>query len=106
MATKLIETTPGNYSLLYTDFENSELFDEAGYEGGGYDWESVIRYVLETELPQLQDSIDFDSEGSMFVAYGQNKEALEKLQTVMDSLIADKTKLKETISRVPEDFWD
>lgn len=106
MATKLVETTQGNYSLLYTDFDHSELFDEIGFEGGGYDWQSVMIYVLETELPELVDDIDFDSEAGMFVAYGQNKAALEKFAEKMDYLIGNKEELKEIISKVPDDYWD
>jgi len=106
MGTKLIEATPGNFSLLYTDFEHSDLFDEIGFEGGGYDWQSVMVYILETELPDLEDEIDFDSEAGMFCAYGQNKEALAKLGEKMEELIANKAKLKEAISNVPKDYWD
>ena len=49
-----------------------EVFDtreEEGFEGNGYDWESLALVFLEEKMPKLSAAIDFDPEGSMFCAY-------------------------------------
>ena len=58
-----------------------EVFDtraEEGFEGNGYDWESLARVFLTQQRPRLETEIGFDSEGSMFCAYSKNREALEE----------------------------
>jgi hypothetical protein len=58
-----------------------ELFEsraEEGFEGGGYDWQSLAKVFLSERMPELEDTVDFDSEASMFVAYSKNEEALKQ----------------------------
>ena len=58
-----------------------EVFDtraEEGFEGNGYDWESLARVFLTQQRPHLESEIGFDPEGSMFCAYSKNREALEE----------------------------
>ncbi|MCY7169950.1 Imm51 family immunity protein [Streptococcus mitis] len=43
--------------------------EEEGFEGNGYDWESLALVFLEEKMPELSDAIYFDPEGSMFCAY-------------------------------------
>ena len=52
--------------------------ENEGFEGNGYDWESLARVFIDEQAPELSESIDFDSEGSMFCAYSSDKEALRK----------------------------
>jgi hypothetical protein len=52
--------------------------ENEGFEGNGYDWESLARVFVEEQVPELSDKIDFDSEGSMFCAYSKDKEALKR----------------------------
>lgn len=59
----------------------TEIFqsrEDEGFEGNGYDWESLARFFIDEQVPELSESIDFDSEGSMFCAYSSDKEALRK----------------------------
>ena len=51
--------------------------ENEGFEGNGYDWESLARVFVEEQVPELSDKIDFDSESSMFCAYSKDKEALK-----------------------------
>lgn len=58
-----------------------EVFDtraEEGFEGSGYDWESLAQVFLTQQCPHLEAEIGFDPEGSMFCAYSKNREALEE----------------------------
>lgn len=59
----------------------TEIFqsrEDEGFEGSGYDWESLARVFIDEQAPELSESIDFDSEGSMFCIYSSDKEALRK----------------------------
>lgn len=49
--------------------EGFDTREEEGFEGNGYDWESLALVFLEEKMPKLSDAIDFDPEGSMFCAY-------------------------------------
>lgn len=59
----------------------TEIFqsrENEGFEGNGYDWQSLARVFIEEQSPELSENIDFDSEGSMFCAYSNDKDTLEK----------------------------
>lgn len=47
-----------------------------GFEGGGYDWNSLAQVFLNEKCSDLQGKIDFDSEGSMFCVYSKDRDAL------------------------------
>lgn len=66
---------------LYVDEYKVEIFEslrDQGFEGSGYDWESLAQTFLQEQLPELQDIVSFDPEGSMFCAYSSDKDALKK----------------------------
>ena len=61
----------------------AEIFqarEDEGFEGNGYDWESLARVFVEEQVPELSEKISFDSEGSMFCAYSEDKDALKELK--------------------------
>ncbi len=77
--------------FFWAEYENSvsvcltvgeylnEVFEtraDEGFEGGGYDWESLAQVFLNEKRPDLLEKIDFDPEASMFVAYSEDKQAL------------------------------
>ena len=88
----------------FGDFE--EVFQDCGYEGGGYDWEAVARQVIRGRAPHLEDQIRFDPEGSMFTAYGDNQNALIELATQMKEVMSDTDSLKATIEAADPDWFD
>ncbi len=51
--------------------------EDEGFEGGGYDWEALARVFITEQVPELKKIVSFDSEGSMFCAYSENKNALK-----------------------------
>ena len=56
-----------------------EVFDTRageGFEGSGYDWESLARVYLEEKMPELVDSLRFDPEAGMFCVYSKQTEDL------------------------------
>ena len=96
-----------SYSLLFDNFSSCEsIFIEEGHEGSGYDWESVVAFVVQKDHPALHDKISYHSESSMFVAYGYNKEALTEAGRIIDDLIENKDKLRKIIREIPESNWD
>ena len=76
-----------------------EARENEGFEGNGYDWESLARVFVEEQVPELSDKTDFDSEGSMFCAYSEDKDALKEfiLKFKDAAYSEDKDALKEFI---------
>ncbi|MBT0767331.1 hypothetical protein KIH74_00245 [Kineosporia sp. J2-2] len=86
---KLVETTPGHYSLLLTagDTPSDTAVDEAGHEPNGYFWEGMAEWLIRTRVPELDGRLKFDPEGGMFCAYGTDREALAALGSVMAEVV-------------------
>jgi hypothetical protein len=51
--------------------------DDEGFEGNGYDWESLAKVFIDEKMPEQNGIIEFDSEAGMFCAYSSNAEALK-----------------------------
>lgn len=100
------EDKPSEGSLLLTVFEDKEhIFVERadeGWEGGGYDWGSVARVVLEEKTPELAGAIGFDPEGSMFVAYGP-VEAVKAFGAALKEVYDNDDMLRDMLSRAELD---
>jgi hypothetical protein len=73
----LVTHDDGSYSLCFDDFGvHAALLEERGLEGGGYTWHAIVESLVRFHTPQLQDRVKYDPEGSMFVAYGTDRDAL------------------------------
>lgn len=84
----------------------TEIFqsrEDEGFEGNGYDWESLARVFVEEQVPELSESIDFDSEGSMFCAYSNNKGTLEKFILQFKEACENKELIMDLFSRAELD---
>ncbi len=107
---KLSEIADGEdvtYYLSTSAFEEyEEAFQECGYEGGGYDWEAIARQVIRAMAPDLEGRVRFDPEGSMFTAYGSDRDALLELAAKMQQVLADKQMLVDTINAADPDWFD
>ena len=96
---QLIETSSGNFSLMLTEFDKwAGTFEEMGQEGGGYGWHGVADALVRLKAPKLKKKINYDPEGSMFVAFGEDKDALRQLGRLILSAMADPAVLKEAIT--------
>jgi len=83
-----------------------EIFDtrsDEGFEGGGYDWESLAIVFVEEKMPELKTIVKFDSEASMFCAYSFDKEALEKFAISFKNTCEDKSTITDLFSRAELD---
>lgn len=71
-----------------------------GFEGGGgYDWNSLAKVVLEEKTPHLINIIDFDSEGSMFCAYAHERNALQEYALVLKQVCEADAVMLDLFSR-------
>ena len=93
--------------IYYPDGEyRQEVFDtreEEGFEGNGYDWESLALVFLEEKMPELSDAIDFDPEGSMFCAYSSEVDALSRFALSFKEFCDDIEAMKDLFSRAELD---
>ena len=93
--------------IYYPDGEyRQEVFDtreEEGFEGNGYDWESLALVFLEEKMPELSDDIDFDPEGSMFCAYSSKVDALSRFALGFKEFCDDIEAMKDLFNRAELD---
>lgn len=96
-----------SYSVCLTVGEYlQEVFDtreDEGFEGNGYDWGSLAQVFLDERCPELEEEIGFDPEGSMFVAYSENKEALIEFISRFKEACEDKELILDLFSRAELD---
>ncbi|KXK58398.1 hypothetical protein AWW66_30000 [Micromonospora rosaria] len=100
---RLIEPSPGTYSLLLdagtTDVD--DVVEELGHEPHGYFWEGVARVLVGTEAPTLEGRFSYDPEGSMFCAYGTDRDALAELAARMSAVATDPERIRQVIALAP-----
>ena len=96
----LIETDPGDWSLtMYTgELPADAVVQELGHEPNGVFWDGVAEWLIETELGDLEGRFEFDSEGGMFCAYGQDREALDRLRVVMLPIVTDGERVRRLVT--------
>ncbi len=80
-----------------------ELRADDGFEGNGYDWESLATVFLKEQVPHLVDIVDFDSEASMFCAYSSNKDALIEFILKFKDACENKELIEDLFSRAELD---
>ena len=96
---RLIEAD-GSVSLMLTEFDPwAATFVGEGQEGGGYGWHGVADALVRLKAPKLKKKFQFDPEGSMFVAFGKDRDALVQLAKLMLEAMAAPEVLKEAIRK-------
>lgn len=84
----------------------TEIFqsrEDEGFEGNGYDWESLARVFIEEQAPSFIECIDFDSEGSMFCAYSEDKKALKEFVLQFKKACENEVLIMDLFSRAELD---
>ncbi|GAA3954217.1 hypothetical protein GCM10023085_40890 [Actinomadura viridis] len=96
---KLIETTPGAFSLLLNagTTQVDELVEHLGHEPNGSFWEGVARFLVSTEAENLEGRFSYDPEGGMFCAYGNDRTALQDLGDLMSIVARDGDRMRKLI---------
>lgn len=97
---RLLETAPGKFSLLLDagTTQVDELVEELGHEPNGYFWEGVARFLVSTEAPTLKGRFQYDPEGGMFCAYGDDRTALRDLAELMSAVATDDDRLRGLVT--------
>jgi hypothetical protein len=97
---RLIETTPGKFSLLLDagTSQVDELVEQLGHEPNGYFWEGIAQFLVNTEAPALEGRFSYDPECGMFCAYGDDRTALQELAALMAPVIGDGDRMRGLIS--------
>lgn len=83
-----------------------EVFDaraDQGFEGSGYDWESLAKVFLEEKLQDLIEKVKFDSEAGMFCVYSNDKAALQTFIQSFKRACEDKKLILDLFSRAELD---
>lgn len=103
---RLVENEDG-FNLYLDEFDEcAETFDEAGYESGGYGWHGVADALIRLKAPHLKKKIEFDPEASLFVAFSQDRAAIEELGRLLRNAIDDKTLLKTALENADPELMD
>ena len=74
-----------------------------GFEGSGYDWESLAKVFLEEKTPDLIGTVKFDSGSSMFCAYSENAAALREFIAGFKNACENKALITDLFSRAELD---
>lgn len=100
---------PGSYCLMLSDadmIDVQDIFEECGYDGGGYGWAGVARSAVRMHAPEIADRVKYDPEAGMFVAYGSDPAALERLGGLLHAALGDRQALAELIRAGEPDWFD
>jgi len=97
---RLIEPTPGEYSLLLNAGTTrvDDVIEELGHEPNGYFWEGVAQLLVSTEAPALEGRFSYDPEGGMFCAHGRDRSALEELAIRMAAVATDADHVRQLVA--------
>lgn len=103
----LVEHEDGTLSLCFDDFAPTASFMERHeLQGGGYTWEAVVESLLRQRSPELLSKLEFDPEGSMFCAYGHDRETLRAVAALIREVQADETLLAEAITHADPELLE
>jgi hypothetical protein len=103
------EDDAGHYSLIMGDVDMldvMDVFEENGYYGNGYGWEGVARSAVANHAPEIADLVDYDPEAGMFVAFGTDLPALERLAVLLHRAFHDRTFLGELLRAGDPEWFD
>ncbi|MCL2365176.1 MAG: immunity 51 family protein [Defluviitaleaceae bacterium] len=101
-----VEHDAGCSFLLNVGTYKNEIFEtraDEGFEGGGYDWQSLAHVFLVEKMPELVETVKFDSEGSMFCAYSNSANSLKKFALGFKSACEDDKLIQDIFSRAKLD---
>ena len=98
---------PGNYCLMLSDSKMGatwEVFEANGREGHGYGWTDVALGLIRAGSPELEARVGFDPEAGMFVAYGDDLEALRAVGAILRDVFHDHARLAEAVKAAPWEY--
>ncbi len=104
---RLVEHDDGTLSITFDEFEGAaNVFEEHGYDAGGYAWHGVVDALVRARAPKIKKLVKYDPEGSMFAAYGKDRDALKQVAALIREALADHKLLAEFIAKAAPDLMD
>ena len=106
---ELVEHENGQYSLILSDnnfIAYAPIFEEMGWEGGGYNWAGVADSLVRMKAPALAEKLSYDPEAGMFAAVSEDREALEQVGLLLRSAMNDPELLREAIEKADPERMD
>ncbi|WP_425147012.1 Imm51 family immunity protein [Deinococcus sp.] len=96
-----------SYSLIFDDFgPTAAIFEEHGYEAGGYAWHGVVDALVRLHAPEIAQKINYDPESSMFSAYGDDPAALLRVDELMRQAQAEPQMLNAALEHADPELMD
>lgn len=99
----------GSFSLTFAAFDANgadTVFEEAGFDGGGYGWEGVVRALVQMKAPKLKKKLSYDPEASMFCAVSKDRDALVQVADLIRNAVGDSALLREAIANADPDIME
>lgn len=98
-----------SFSLTFDAFDTNgadAVFEEAGFDGGGYAWEGVVRALVQMHAPKLKKKLSYDPEASMFCVVSKDREALGHVAALIQLVLADPALLRDAITHADPDIME
>jgi hypothetical protein len=99
---------PGNYALMLSDSHMvtgaDAVFEANGRYGNGYGWADVAVGVMRDQAPELKAAMGIDPEAGMFVAFGSDLPALQKLAGLLHATFHDHELLAAAVRAAPYEY--
>lgn len=97
----------GLHTITFNDFDaTADIFDEAGYDGGGYGWHGAVEALIRLHAPKIKKKIQFDPEASLFVAFSRDVVALKQVALLIRQVCADHELLRTALEQADPDLMD
>lgn len=94
------EVAPGEHRLYLvagtTDVD--AVISELGHEPNGAFWEGIVKLLVVTEAPALDGRFFSDAEAGAFLAYSNDRPALDDLAVRLHSVAADGSRVRQLVA--------
>ena len=90
------EHAPGTFCLVLFDGDMEEVedaFQEVGAEANGHGWEALAISIVRSQMPDIEDRLQFTSESGTFAVGSADIDALRRLAAVLQTAFHDRDRL-------------
>lgn len=97
----------GTHYLTLKVFDHSaDVFEEAGCDGGGYGWHAVADALVRLHAPALRKTLYYDPEASFFLAFSNDRNALQRLARLLKQAYDNDEFLRVALAQADPDLLD
>ena len=97
------------YSLMITSDEGMfffELLADYGLYGNGPCWEGIIQQILEKDMPELLDTIEFDSEADACLLHFESKRDSKRVAKHLHEICINNSILEQYLKSIDKRIDD